>query len=137
MQTSDPVTRADGAQLLARIRTWATELGFSRLGVADVELDADAAHLRAWLADGRHGDMEWMARHGELRERPEALRPGTLRVLSVRMDYATSATADDWAALADGQRAYVARYARGRDYHKLMRTRLQKLADRIGAEVGP
>lgn len=137
MQTSDTAARADGAQLLARIRLWAAELGFSRVGVADVNLDADAAHLRHWLEQGRHGDMAWMARHGELREKPEALRPGTVRVLSVRMDYATSETADDWAALADGSRAYVARYARGRDYHKLMRNRLQKLAEKIAAEVGP
>ncbi len=127
----------DPATQLARIRQWAVELGFARLGVAAVELDEDAAHLRDWLAAGRHGDMAWMARHGELREKPATLRPGTLSVLSVRMDYAGSETAADWAALADGRRAYVARYARGRDYHKLMRTRLQKLADRIAAEVGP
>ncbi|MBS0192858.1 MAG: tRNA epoxyqueuosine(34) reductase QueG [Proteobacteria bacterium] len=127
----------DPAQLKERIRAWAADLGFARLGVSDVELRDDAAHLRRWLAQGMHGDMEWMARHGAMRERPDALRPGTLRVLSVRMDYATSETADDWAALADGQRAYVARYARGRDYHKLMRGRLQKLAERIAAEIGP
>lgn len=127
----------DGTQIVARIRQWAAELGFSRLGIADVALEADAAHLRRWLDEGRHGDMEWMARHGVLRERPEALRPGTVRVISVRMDYATTETAVDWATLADGKRAYVARYARGRDYHKLMRNRLQKLAERIAAEIGP
>ncbi|HTA66457.1 MAG TPA: tRNA epoxyqueuosine(34) reductase QueG [Xanthomonadaceae bacterium] len=137
MHALDTDAIADAAQLKSRIRDWANELGFQRIGVTGVELDEDAAHLRDWLGKGLHGDMQWMARHGELREKPDALRPGTLRVLSVRMDYATSTDADDWDAIADGERAYVARYARGRDYHKLMRTRLQKLADRIASEVGP
>ncbi len=132
---SDPI--ADTAQLRQRIDGWARELGFQRVGITGVDVDEDAAWLRDWLAQGLHGDMAWMARRGELRENPAALRPGTLRVLSVRMDYATSETDADWAALADGERAYVARYARGRDYHKLMRNRLQKLADRIATEVGP
>ncbi|HEY2345861.1 MAG TPA: tRNA epoxyqueuosine(34) reductase QueG [Xanthomonadaceae bacterium] len=137
MQPPDRPAIADAAQLKARIRAWANELGFQRIGVTGVELDEDAAWLRDWLEQGLHGDMQWMARHGELREKPDALRPGTLRVLSVRMDYTTSEPDADWAALHDGERAYVARYARGRDYHKLMRNRLQKLADRIAAEVGP
>lgn len=137
MSGPEPPAIVDGAALVTRIRAWARELGFSRLGIADVALEDDAAHLRHWLDAGRHGDMEWMARHGVLREQPEALRPGTVRVISVRMDYATSETEADWATLANGQRAYVARYARGRDYHKLMRNRLQKLAERIAAAVGP
>ena len=137
MQSLDVPTKPDAATLMAHVRAWAAELGFQRIGVAGVELAEDAAHLRAWLGKGLHGDMQWMARHGDLRAKPDALRPGTLRVLSVRMDYATSTDADDWSAISDGERAYVARYARGRDYHKLMRGRLQKLSDRIAAEVGP
>ena len=137
MHALDVPPKPDAATLMERIRGWAAELGFQHIGVTGVELAEDAAHLRAWLGKGLHGDMEWMARHGALREKPDALRPGTLRVLSVRMDYATSTDADDWDAIGDGERAYVARYARGRDYHKLMRGRLQKLSDRIAAEVGP
>ncbi|MBS0212112.1 MAG: tRNA epoxyqueuosine(34) reductase QueG [Proteobacteria bacterium] len=127
----------DPALLKERIRGWALELGFQSLGVSDVDLGEDAARLRDWMARGWYGDMDWMAHHGDMRERPELLHAGAIRAICVRMDYATSATADDWAALADGSRAYVARYARGRDYHKLMRGRLQKLADRIAGEFGP
>ena len=127
----------DPAALKTRLQQWSRELGFQRLGVAGVELAQDEAQLRDWLAQGQHGDMEWMARHGDKRSRPAELRPGTLRVISVRMDYGTGDDAGAWATLADGDRAYVARYALGRDYHKLMRARLQQLADRIEAEVGP
>jgi epoxyqueuosine reductase len=137
MHVPAPLSDSAAASLMASIRAWASELGFQRVGVAGVELDEDAAHLRDWLGQGLHGDMQWMARHGELRGKPDALRPGTLRVLSVRMDYATSSDADDWNAIGNGERAYVARYARGRDYHKLMRGRLQQLSDRIESAVGP
>jgi epoxyqueuosine reductase len=137
MHAPEPHAATDATALMPRIRAWAHELGFQRIGVTGVELDEDAAHLRDWLGQGLHGDMQWMARHGAMREKPDALRPGTLRVLSVRMDYGITDEAEDWNTLGDGERAYVARYARGRDYHKLMRTRLQKLADRIEAEVGP
>ncbi len=127
----------DPAELKHRIQQWSRELGFQQLGVADVDLGDDEAHLRDWLAQGQHGDMEWMARHGDKRSRPAELLPGTLRVISVRMDYGTGDDAGAWATLADGSRAYVARYALGRDYHKLMRGRLQQLAERIEAEAGP
>ena len=137
MQAPAVLSKPDAATLMTQIRAWSRELGFQRIGVAGVELDEDAAHLRDWLGKGLHGDMQWMANHGEMRQKPDALRPGTLRVLSVRMDYATSTDADDWNAIADGERAYVARYARGRDYHKLMRGRLQQLSDRIESAVGP
>ena len=127
----------DPHALKRRLQAWSRELGFQRLGVSGIDLAEDEAHLRDWLAQGQHGDMDWMARHGDLRSRPAELRPGTLRVISVRMDYGTGDDAGAWATLADGERAYVARYALGRDYHKLMRARLQQLADRIEAEVGP
>jgi epoxyqueuosine reductase len=125
------------AVLAGDIKAWARELGFQQAGIAGVELGEDAAHLRDWLAQGQHGAMEYMQRHGERRERPEALVPGTVRVVSVRMDYGTGEDAAAWDTLADGERAYVARYALGRDYHKVLRNRLQKLADRIQERIGP
>ena len=114
----------------------ATDMGFQRCGISDIALEEDAGHLRDWLAQGLYGTMDWMARHGELRARPQELTPGTVRVISVGLDYGQDDDAA-WATLADGSRAYVARYALGRDYHKLMRRRLQQLADRIAAETGP
>ena len=114
----------------------AADMGFQRCGISDIDLDEDAGHLRDWLAQGLYGTMDWMARHGDLRARPQDLTPGTVRVVSVGLDYGQDDEAA-WATLADGSRAYVARYALGRDYHKLMRRRLQQLADRIAAEAGP
>jgi epoxyqueuosine reductase len=126
----------DLRELARDIKRWSAELGFQQTGVAGVDLAEDEAHLRDWLAQGQHGRMDYMARHGDKRSRPAELQPGTMRVVSVRMDYGTGEDAAAWETLADGRRAYVARYALGRDYHKLMRARLQKLADRIGAAVG-
>jgi epoxyqueuosine reductase len=118
------------------IRLWGRELGFQQIGIADVDLGEDEAWLHDWLAQGLHGEMHYMARHGDKRSRPQLLQPGTLRVISARMDYGTGDDAAAWATLDDSERAYVARYALGRDYHKLLRARLQKLADRIAAQVG-
>jgi epoxyqueuosine reductase len=126
----------DLVELATRIKQWSRELGFAAAGIAGVELGEDEAQLRDWLAQGQHGEMEYMARHGDKRSRPAELLPGTLRVVSVRMDYGTGEDAEAWNTLAAGERAYVARYALGRDYHKLMRARLQQLADRIAAAVG-
>lgn len=124
--------------MAARIRDHAHALGFGHVGIAGIEPgEADRAALRAWLDAGLHGTMDWMARHADLRERPDALVPGSLRVISVGLDYGRRDDAEAWATLADGERAYVARYALGRDYHKLMRNRLQKLAERVQAEIGP
>ncbi len=114
----------------------AADMGFQRCGISDIDLDEDAGHLRDWLAQGLYGTMDWMARHGDLRARPQDLTPGTVRVVSVGLDYGQDDEAA-WATLDDGSRAYVARYALGRDYHKLMRRRLQQLADHIAAEAGP
>ena len=127
----------DHAALAELIRTWGRELGFQQMGIAGIELGQDEAHLRDWLAKGLHGRMDYMARHSDKRSRPDELVPGTLRVLSARMDYGTGDDAEAWATLGQGERAYVARYALGRDYHKVMRQRLQKLADRIAAHIGP
>lgn len=131
-----PVATPDYAALAQRVRLLAREFGFQRCGITDIELAQDEAHLRDWLAQGLYGSMDWMARHGELRARPDELHPGTVRVISVGLDYGRDSD-EAWATLDDSERAYVARYALGRDYHKLMRQRLQRLADRIAEEVGP
>ncbi|HEX2083148.1 MAG TPA: tRNA epoxyqueuosine(34) reductase QueG [Xanthomonadaceae bacterium] len=128
--------RVDALSLALRIKALARESGFQRCGISGVELGEDEAHLRRWLAQGLHGSMDWMARHGDKRARPQELIPGTVRVISVGLDYGGDSD-QAWATLEDGERAYVARYALGRDYHRLMRNRLQKLADRIAELVGP
>ena len=134
---TDQIPQVDHTALAQRIRVLAREFGFQRCGITGIELGADEEHLRKWLADGLYGSMEWMARHGDKRSRPAELIPGTLRVVSVGLDYGRNDDDSAWQTLADGERAYVARYALGRDYHKLMRNRLQQLADRIAQEVGP
>jgi epoxyqueuosine reductase len=126
---------ADAAQALRqRIAAWGGELGFDAIAVSGIDLAEAEAGLAAWLAAGFHGEMDYMARHGMKRARPAELVPGTLRVISARMGYWPQA-ADAHATLADGARAYVSRYALGRDYHKVLRARLQKLAERIAQEV--
>ena len=132
----DPRTDIDLVALASRIKTLAGTFGFQRCGIAGIELGEDETHLRDWLAQGLYGSMAWMAQHGDKRSRPAELVPGTLRVISVGLDYGREAD-DAWATLEDGERAYVARYALGRDYHKLMRNRLQTLADRIADVIGP
>lgn len=127
----------DLENLAERIRGWADELGFQQLGISDGYLPEAEAHLDQWLAAGYHGDMDYMARHGRKRSRPRELVPGTRRVISVRMDYLPETAADAGPTLADPEQAFIARYALGRDYHKLMRKRLQQLAERITAEYGP
>ncbi|HXU43179.1 MAG TPA: tRNA epoxyqueuosine(34) reductase QueG [Burkholderiales bacterium] len=124
---------ADYAALAQSIRAWGSELGFQAVGIADADLSAAEPRLLEWLAQGWHGEMEYMARHGALRARPAELKAGTLRVISCRMDYAVDPSEG---ISADGNRAVIARYARGRDYHKVLRDRLQKLCERIAAEVG-
>ena len=128
---------ADPIAVAARIRALARQAGFQRCGISGVELGEDEAHLHDWLAAGLHGSMHWMAHHGDKRSRPQDLVPGTLRVVSVGLDYGRLDDAQAWGTLAEGERAYVARYALGRDYHKLMRQRLQRLAEQVQAEIGP
>lgn len=127
----------DFTALAAQIKAWGRELGFQQVGIAGVELGEDERHLLDWLAQGLHGEMDYMARHGTKRSRPAELQPGTLRVISVRMDYGTADADAAWETIDAPERAYVARYALGRDYHKLLRARLQKLADRIETTIGP
>ena len=133
MRTPPP----DPHSLAATIKEQAAALGFSACGITGTTLDKDEAHLLRWLDDGFHGEMDYMQRHGTRRSRPDDLVPGTLSVISVRMDYLSSDAADMQATLDDKTLAYVSRYALGRDYHKLMRNRLQQLADRVAALVGP
>jgi len=138
----------DADQLLAlrtQLTTWAEALGFSQIGVADVNLGEAEPGLLSWLAAGWHGGMGYMAAHGLKRARPAELLPGTLRVITARMDYLprdASIGHGDWRArersrAADPQAAVVSVYARGRDYHKVLRQRLQRLADQLQAAVGP
>jgi epoxyqueuosine reductase len=125
----------DPAALAARIKAWGAELGFSATAIGGVDLTEAEAGLEAWLAAGFHGGMDYMARHGLKRARPAELVPGTLSVISVRLAYWPDA-ADPQVQLSDPEKAYVSRYALGRDYHKVLRRRLQQLAERIEAEIG-
>ena len=131
-------SRPDPLQILAqRIKTWGRELGFQQIGIADTDLSVAESRLNDWLAAGYQGEMDYMARHGSRRSRPAELVPGTLRVISARMDYLPEPRATMRQALTDPARAFVSRYALGRDYHKSLRQRLQRLADRLLAELGP
>lgn len=126
----------DYTRLAEQLHGWACELGFDAVGVSDIALDEAEARLERWLAEERHGEMGWMERHGRKRSRPAELLPGTLRVISVRMNYLSTTQGEALAALANPECGYIARYALGRDYHKLVRKRLQKLADKIGEAAG-
>ncbi|HZJ94607.1 MAG TPA: tRNA epoxyqueuosine(34) reductase QueG [Thiopseudomonas sp.] len=126
----------DLVALTASIREWASALGFQQLGISDVDLSADEARFEAYLAAGYHGEMAYMASHGTKRTRPDELVPGTVRVISVRMDYLPENT-EKAQVLAQADKAYISRYALGRDYHKLIRKRLQRLAEKITEVVGP
>jgi epoxyqueuosine reductase len=132
----------DAQAVMAQLQAWALELGFSQIGVADIDLGSAEPGLLAWLAAGFHGSMHYMASHGLKRARPAELVPGTVRVLTARMDYLPQALPQDWQAvewhrLGDPLAAQVSLYARGRDYHKVLRQRLQQLASRLEALVGP
>jgi epoxyqueuosine reductase len=127
----------DFGQLAGDVKRWGVELGFQQVGISATELGEDETHLVNWLAAGRHGEMDYMQRHGTKRSRPDELQAGTVRVVSVRMDYDPPDARDPWEVLEDPTLGYVSRYALGRDYHKVMRGRLQKLADRIVSEIGP
>ncbi len=132
----------DGEAVLAQLRAWGRALGFSQIGVAGIDLTSAEAPLRDWLDNGFHGAMDYMAAHGLKRARPAELVPGTLSVVTARLDYLPRQTEPGWQALewqrlGDAEQAAVAIYARGRDYHKVSRGRLQQLADRLADEIGP
>ena len=126
----------DLVQLADSIKRWGRELGFQQVGIASIDLGEHEAHLQRWLDAGYQGEMDYMASHGSKRSHPDELVPGTLRVVSLRMDYLPGDTrmAEQ---LASPEKAYVSRYALGRDYHKLIRKRLQQLAERVQEAIGP
>lgn len=126
----------DHDDLARAIKDWGRELGFQQVGISGLDLEEHGAHLQRWLAAGYHGEMDYMGAHGSKRWRPDELVPGTLRVVSLRMDYLPGDTRMAQ-VLGDPEKAYVSRYALGRDYHKLIRKRLQQLAERIQQRVGP
>ncbi len=140
MTGSTPHTCAgdrDYTQLAADIKRWGAELGFQKIGITDCELAPAERHLNRWLQNGFHGEMEYMRRHGVKRSRPEELLPGTIRVVSARMDYLPESMSRSETILNDPTRGYISRYALGRDYHKLIRKRLRNLARRITARADP
>ncbi|AUZ85767.1 tRNA epoxyqueuosine(34) reductase QueG [Methylophaga nitratireducenticrescens] len=122
--------------LLNDMQIWARSLGFQQLGVSDIDLSAAEDQLQQWLARGFHGEMEFMQRHGSLRTHPEELVPGTIRVITARMDYWPETAADAWQVMGESELGFISRYALGRDYHKLIRKRLLRLSQRIEEAVG-
>jgi epoxyqueuosine reductase len=136
-----PTLPTDLTELTRAIKAWGAELGFAEVRIADVDLAHAEEGLRAWLAAGSHGEMDYMASHGMKRARPAELVPGTVRAIMARMDYLPRAAGDDWrereaARQRDPHAAVVSVYARGRDYHKVLRNRLQQLAERVKNEIG-
>jgi len=135
-------SQIDGPQLVTQIQGWAHELGFSQIGVAGVDLSSAEPGLLSWLSNGFHGEMAYMQSHGLKRARPAELVPGTASVITARMDYLPGTTVEGWQPieferLQRPTEGIVSLYARGRDYHKVLRSRLQKLSDRIAECVGP
>ena len=131
-----PSKPVDYAMLAKNIKQQGRALGFQQIGITDTELGEHETHFLNWIRQGRHGEMAYMQRHGNRRSRPRELEPGTLRIISARMDYLPPHTADAEETLRSADRAYISRYALGRDYHKVLRKRLQKLADFISRECG-
>ncbi len=135
------LSETDLAELATSIKRWGGELGFADVRITDIDLAHAEPGLQAWLDAGMHGEMDYMAAHGMKRARPAELVPGTVRVVSARMDYLPTDTPPDWRArearrLADPSAAVISVYARGRDYHKVLRARLQQLAERVTAQIG-
>ena len=146
MQTTLSNSQFNSSQLIVQIRAWAQQLGFSQIGVTGIDLSSAEGPLQQWLDNGFHGDMAYMAAHGMRRARPAELVKGTVSVITARMDYlpqnSSSGTLDGWTGiefnrLKNPAEGIVSLYARGRDYHKVLRSRLQKLADQIATQIGP
>lgn len=132
----DTTATIDYPALLQKISAWAEELGFQQLGVSDIDLGKYEKQFHEWLAAGFHGEMDYMSKHGSKRSRPDKLVEQTVRVISVRMDYMPPDCELSNRVLADHSLGFISRYALGRDYHKVMRKRLQKLSDRIAGKIG-
>lgn len=124
-------------EIVRKLKAYAKHIGFQQIGIADVDLTTAESHLLNWLERGFHGEMHYMQRHGLKRSQPAKLQPGTIRVISGRMDYLPDQARNPQAVLADEKLAYVARYALGRDYHKMLRRRLLKLVEFLASLVGP
>ena len=131
-----PPTIIDFAQLATEIKKWGRALGFQEIGISDTELTLEENYLQQWLGLGYHGEMDYMARHGTARTRPAELVPGTLRVISVRLNYQPPNARDSWEVMDDPDAAFISRYALGRDYHKVLRSKLQTLVAGIEREIG-
>ena len=136
MQLNQPLMAFnDWNKLAADIKRWGLELGFAEIGITDTNLaDAETKH-QAWINKGFHGDMDYMAKHGTKRSRPAELVPNTIRVISARLDYLPPKAKNSWQVMSEGGQAFISRYALGRDYHKVMRQKLQKLCEKIQAEL--
>lgn len=126
----------DTSQLKTQINQWAIDLGFAKAGFSTTELGEHETRFVNWLQNDFHGEMDYMQRHAGLRLNPSQLHHGTISVISVRMNYLPSGATDSWSVIEDGELGFISRYALGRDYHKLMRKRLQKLASKIQQEIG-
>jgi epoxyqueuosine reductase len=131
-----PHATTDFAALARDIKAWGRELGLDEIGISDTDLTNEENYLLQWLDKGFHGSMDYMARHGVTRARPAALVPTTLRVISVRLNYTTPDARESWGVMEDAEAAYISRYALGRDYHKVLRQKLQKLATRVEEAIG-
>jgi epoxyqueuosine reductase len=125
----------DYTSLAADIKRWGRELGFAEIGITDTDLSSAEIEHQAWINKGFHGDMDYMAKHGTKRTRPADLVPNTLRVITARLDYLPPAAKESWSVIEDGEQAFISRYALGRDYHKVMRQKLQKLCDKIASNT--
>ncbi|CAA6812690.1 MAG: Epoxyqueuosine (oQ) reductase QueG [uncultured Thiotrichaceae bacterium] len=132
----ETISNIDTPKLISKIHNWGKELGFQQLGFSGIDLSDAERNLHNWLAKGFHGDMEWMASHGTKRSRPKELIPDTYSIISVRMEYLPNEEFDPTLILNHPEMAYISRYALGRDYHKMMRNKLQKLAKHITQHIG-
>jgi epoxyqueuosine reductase len=130
-------TAVQEASVAARVKRWGREQGFDAIAIAGTDLAEEEARLLEWLGRGWHGEMDYMARHGARRARPTELVPGTVSVITARLNYTPADARDSWEVLDDPASAFVSRYALGRDYHKVLRAKLQALADRMTGELGP
>jgi len=136
LKTLNPISKQRLQEISIQIKHWATELGFADLAIANIQLSEHEAHLNEWLSKNFHGEMGYMAKHGTKRSRPDELEPGTLSVISVRIDYFPPQAESIQNVLNNKNLGLISRYATGRDYHKLIRKRLQRLVDKMQNEMG-
>jgi len=137
LDTRPPNNSIDSVLLVGEIRQWGAELGFQQVGISDIDLSVAEKRLTSWLKKSYHGDMSYMSRHGLKRSRPDTLVPGTLSIIAVRMDYLPKESEPPENLLDHPRKAYLSRYALGRDYHKVLRSRLKALAKKIEDRIGP